>query len=564
MQLRALQNKYVAAVRQATSDNSVKHPTTAMFRSEDVLRPFLWAANYPDVSSTILAIVLNAIQLLLDGDAVSSGDIIHVLRILSIHAHGCTHSLNHAAGATAVPHSVVAVPTSVQTNTGIGSAIFSSVSGMIMGSAMGRDSKATANSAAHAAAGGLGLSVHGSGYSSSTGHAGHHHIARSWREDEGIALRILQLLLRMVDSKGYELTEDSFTAAIHVAIILLATDAVLPAETTSTGGKGGKANTATPTAEASSTSTGPIHSAKIVRRAAAAALRQMVSTLFRKAAASYESSTISTSSSTSTTSTSELQIMSDDSEDTWTLQKQKANSMLMLDTAARHNLLLLAFRTLHDVITLAFSNSAADGEQDMVGSVSQTHSATRPGPLAQALSGFFGHKLHPPPPSACMDLLVMILRQRIDLFTTPTPVQVSLETSTIGENLQQVPDFATLLRHELCPKIIHHLKKDHILLNTLDKRGLESMAPFSSFLWLIKIIATIIELYGYANHAQAVDDAIVQSDGSNSTTTMENESRNLLSCLTQFVIEACDKIRDTGVFEVCFLITFAFFSLVMA
>jgi hypothetical protein len=74
------------------------------------------------------------------------------------------------------------------------------------------------------------------------------------------------------------------------------------------------------------------------------------------------------------------------------------------------------------------------------------------------------------------------------------------------------------------------------------------MAPFSLFLWHVKLIATIVELYGHASHAKAVDDAISPS---NESTSMENESKILLSRLSYFITEACDKIRDSGTFEVC-------------
>ena len=91
--LRSCQTKYVAAVRRATSDPAQVHPTTALFRSQDVLRPFLLAANYPDASARILAIALGGIELLLEGDAICGGDEKNIVRVLGIQAGICCDSL---------------------------------------------------------------------------------------------------------------------------------------------------------------------------------------------------------------------------------------------------------------------------------------------------------------------------------------------------------------------------------------------------------------------------------------------------------------------------------------
>jgi len=574
LQLRTLQNKYVAAVRQASSDNSIKHPTTAMFQSEDILRPFLWAANYPDINHTILSIVLNAIQLLIDGDAISSGDIIHVLRILSIHAHGCTHALNHVAGATilhiqqqqqqlaittssssthlsttssstGLPMSTSTISSSSSTTGtgGIGSAILSSVSGM--GSAMFSGFKGTSSTIAHAASGALSMSLHGGGYSSSTGHAAGHH--RSWKEEEISAHKILQLLVRIVESRGYDLAEDIYTASIHIAMILLATDSILPMDlmTTAGGGSGSSGNNnsssnskgggkATHGIEGGS-STGPLQAAKAVRRSAATTLRQLISLIFEKAIMCHEVSDFNISSN----ETQDNLVKVEDSDDVGIPQKQNSIRTSTVDARTRFHLQSLAYRTLQDILRLIFTNYFDDQEN-----------MHRPGSLSLALNGFFGHKLYPPPRSACLDLLVMILRQRVDLFTTCLDTRTATTSTAVeegDESIQIQLDFASLLRNQLCPNIIYYLNQDRNSWTGPDRKGFETVSFLSVFLWFIKLIATIIELYGYANHAEAVDDAILNPGTS---TTMENESKKLLSCLTQFVVDACEKIRDTGTFEV--------------
>ena len=92
LQLRALQSKYVASVRLATSTKS-PHPTTRTFQSQDILRPFLLAANYPDAGHDIIQLSLNAIHTLIAGDAVCPEDAVHVMRVLNIQANVCCAAL---------------------------------------------------------------------------------------------------------------------------------------------------------------------------------------------------------------------------------------------------------------------------------------------------------------------------------------------------------------------------------------------------------------------------------------------------------------------------------------
>jgi hypothetical protein len=62
------------------------HPSTKLFTSQDVLRPFLLACNYPDANTKLLAIGLNMIQLLINDDAVILEDSVHIAHILVIQA----------------------------------------------------------------------------------------------------------------------------------------------------------------------------------------------------------------------------------------------------------------------------------------------------------------------------------------------------------------------------------------------------------------------------------------------------------------------------------------------
>ena len=93
MQLRTLQNSYVTAVRKA-SQTGGEHPTTALFQSQDLLRPFLLAANYPNASMKLLDISLKGMSLLIKGNAICPGDGIHMVRVWTIQANVCASTLS--------------------------------------------------------------------------------------------------------------------------------------------------------------------------------------------------------------------------------------------------------------------------------------------------------------------------------------------------------------------------------------------------------------------------------------------------------------------------------------
>ena len=78
--LRTLQTSYIRAVRSADS------PDTSLFRSSDLLHPFLLAANYPTADYRLLEIAFKAMRLLMEADAVVPSDAIHVIRVYQIQA----------------------------------------------------------------------------------------------------------------------------------------------------------------------------------------------------------------------------------------------------------------------------------------------------------------------------------------------------------------------------------------------------------------------------------------------------------------------------------------------
>eukprot|EP00531_Pseudo-nitzschia_arenysensis_P009106 CAMPEP_0116145354 /NCGR_PEP_ID=MMETSP0329-20121206/16543_1 /TAXON_ID=697910 /ORGANISM="Pseudo-nitzschia arenysensis, Strain B593" /LENGTH=1747 /DNA_ID=CAMNT_0003640943 /DNA_START=274 /DNA_END=5514 /DNA_ORIENTATION=- len=85
LKLRSLQNDYAGAVRKAAT-NGEKHPDTRLFRSSDLLHPFLLAANYPNASPKLLDTSFKAMKTLLEADAICPGDGTNMARVWMIQA----------------------------------------------------------------------------------------------------------------------------------------------------------------------------------------------------------------------------------------------------------------------------------------------------------------------------------------------------------------------------------------------------------------------------------------------------------------------------------------------
>mmetsp|Transcript_59669 Transcript_59669/g.146343 ORF Transcript_59669/g.146343 Transcript_59669/m.146343 type:complete len:1864 (+) Transcript_59669:299-5890(+) len=86
LKLRTLQNQYVSAVRKASSAEGEQHPDTRLFRSSDLLHPFLLAANYPNASPKLLDISFKAMKSLMEADAICPGDGMNMVRVWMIQA----------------------------------------------------------------------------------------------------------------------------------------------------------------------------------------------------------------------------------------------------------------------------------------------------------------------------------------------------------------------------------------------------------------------------------------------------------------------------------------------
>lgn len=246
--LRSLQTQYVAAVRRAgasTTTNTTasqqqqqttpsstptpygssaslppRHPTTALFQSQDVLRPFLLAANHPDASHDLLVIALESIQHLLRGDAVCPDDGIQISRVLVIQSWGCATTLGLVSN-------VASTGRRGDLASATGAAVASSGTGGSLGMAAGM---------IHAASGALGGitgmvlggnhhhhhqgSQHYHGSAVSSLHHHHHPSNRSVKEDQSIALKILRTITMLADSRSVTLTEVVLGECLSVCLVL--------------------------------------------------------------------------------------------------------------------------------------------------------------------------------------------------------------------------------------------------------------------------------------------------------------------------------------------------------
>jgi len=175
LQLRTLQNSYVTAVRKASQASGGQHPTTALFQSQDLLRPFLLAANYPNASPELLDISLRGMSLLIKGNAICPGDGIHMVRVWTIQANVCASTLSTEKKATP--------------NTGSSSSS-SSWFGMLSSS------------------------------TSDVSSSGRQGIPQRKESSEKLALEILRCLVLLLENKHLPVTDEQWTASVALSCIL--------------------------------------------------------------------------------------------------------------------------------------------------------------------------------------------------------------------------------------------------------------------------------------------------------------------------------------------------------
>lgn len=173
LQLRTLQNAYVTAVRKA-SQTGGEHPTTALFQSQDLLRPFLLAANYPNASPHLLDISLKGMSLLIRNNAICPGDGIHMVRVWTIQANVCASALSTESKKLSVK-----VPTQ-------------------SGSWFSFSTTSTTD------------------VSSSSGQG----TSQKKESSEKLALELLRCLILLLENKELEITDEQWTASLALCCIL--------------------------------------------------------------------------------------------------------------------------------------------------------------------------------------------------------------------------------------------------------------------------------------------------------------------------------------------------------
>ncbi|CAB9509407.1 Protein MON2 homolog [Seminavis robusta] len=230
LRLRTLQNAYVSAVRKASSEGT-EHPTTSLFQSQDLLHPFLLAANYPNASTKLLDISFGAMRLLMDSDAICPGDGIHMIRVWTIQAHvvmsqyqkqnhktnkkGSDNNHNNSSqkdSASSKSYPVTAIASTAASWLGVGSFIGG-------GSSNSNNNNGSSNNTTSSTTDSKPLK---NAVSSSSGHAGGQYNAPSTKDMEKIALEILSCLLKLTELlKSESLSVDVWTQSVSLCCLLL-------------------------------------------------------------------------------------------------------------------------------------------------------------------------------------------------------------------------------------------------------------------------------------------------------------------------------------------------------
>ena len=217
LKLRSLQNAYVGAVRKASA-NGDKHPDTTIFRSSDLLHPFLLAANYPNASPKLLDTSFKAMKTLMEADAICPGDGMNLVRVWMIQAQVVvsysTKDTSTAAQTTigaSVSSSKSAISSSDSTDS-LDNNNTSQSTGSWLGSFLSSSSSApTAKSMTHAVSTKTAVS-------SSHGQAGSGHL--NSKDLEKLALDILSCLLQLLELRDLPVSNEQWVQSITLCCLL--------------------------------------------------------------------------------------------------------------------------------------------------------------------------------------------------------------------------------------------------------------------------------------------------------------------------------------------------------
>ena len=595
-----------------------------MFQSQEILRPFLLAANYPDVNYSLLNLVFNAFVILLQGDAICNEDGVYVVRVLSIQANVCCSSFHVVSSSNSASKNIshhknqkvsahgrddgnsTAGSSSLSSNSSVGTSTISSIGSSIM-SGFGMLSGATSSTSSSNSAQqmhhnehdhkknnattimGITMGKSSGGYSSSTGKTG-----RSLKEDEALSIRILQILTMIVDSRTFELTEEVLSQCLAICFAFISATSDGWYGIHGSGGIGQSGNTLLGMISGSGESDGGVgrsnivsnsktstnlefektkqkgnsggyvggDSAKKVKRAAIATLRQIISIVFDRAATE--------SKATSVNNHTVCDNESSDSNNADTNKKVGSKK-----DATKKSMCVIASRLFLDLCDLAEFGSGIHATKQNVNNLESQ--LKERGSFSQALlGGGIGHqRMNPPPRSVCFDLLEMIISQQVDLFTKTTLKNTSGNSSKGGDDNKNIdctensgndeeakssePDFSLLLRNRLCPVLSNMLTSEFVtgLDHPDDDNGVnvgssgnrrrrnpdspqrrmvgDNTASFALLMTLTKLAATIITVFG-------THSALASS--------LDSECHVLVVSLVKYVKAATEVIRDSNEFEV--------------
>lgn len=280
--LRSLQTQYVSAVRRASSEGS-PHPKTNIFTSQDILRPFLLAANYPQVNYKTLDLAFEGMRVLAEGDAINwKEDSVNIVRVLGIQCNVCLHNLSDEH------HNGGGIGGTIKDNAGMAVGVVSSIGssiwtglgiGNMMGGAGNAPSSQNKVSEDHRS---------NNEHNMNTRKPQIAHVStRTLKEDESIAIRILQLINMIIDLNGFDLTEEVLSQCISICLIFHLNedhDDKHTAGPKMSGTARVRFNSKDSSASGHINSTGPLgSSSKKVSNVANATLRQIISTVFDRA-----------------------------------------------------------------------------------------------------------------------------------------------------------------------------------------------------------------------------------------------------------------------------------------
>ena len=206
LKLRTLQNQYVSAVRKAAADGE-RHPSTSMFRSSDLLHPFLLAANYPNATPKLLDTSFKAMKILMEADAICPGDGMNLVRVWMIQAQVVvSYSIKDGNPQLSSSKSTVSSALTSENSESASQSAGSWLGSFLSTSTPKEKAKAAMTVATKA------------GVSSSHGQAGSGHL--NAKDLEKLALDILSCLLQLLELRDLPVSNEQWCQSVALCCLL--------------------------------------------------------------------------------------------------------------------------------------------------------------------------------------------------------------------------------------------------------------------------------------------------------------------------------------------------------